>query len=638
MPNESLNGRLVSELDDDEFVEHTDIEEISADEIEELDAPTPSALSQSYPPELAADLNDLDDPAYDDVGDQDEPDDAELAALADELGVGLRTDPPGDSPPEVVVPTGPIIDVPDELASSEPGQLELGEVSALKVLFGCAMSGSSGIARFRNETGTIKLHYRAGVIELVRCTIPSLSLGAFLLERGGCSNEELEAALQAGGELSEALVAAGALGAPQMTAELVEWSKGVLAQLVTWSAGSCHFLEGRALESRSRLGFSRFKPLEDAVRLGLGEAPLLERFQRILNRSLLVLVGGPVSVDDLGLDAPERNALSRLDGDRSLQDLLAELEADPEGRVAALRAVHLGLESGLIEIGPGPVARAQLKRVQELERELAQLRQKRNFFELLGVGSEATDAEVKKSYLDLVDLYTRDTAPKELPQLTEVRAKLSDLLDKAFTALSTREKRERGASVVARISPVSSQPQSLPPRAPSMPPAAKAQSSVELFEAAEAAILKANYTLALQKIDEAIEARPDRVQYRLYKEYYKVLSDKYDRITAAGNAIKEIQKLVGDNDKVVDAHLLMGRLYKFARKKAEAGAAFERVLELDPDNQEAKTEVRIKSNRDKSAVIQQPSRAESALSFIKKRLNLEEEDPKAKKKKKPPPV
>lgn len=641
MPKESLRGSDVSELelDDEEFAEHTDIEEISADEVESLDDPVPGILSQSYPPELAADLNDLDEPAYPDEPDEDEPDDAELAAMADELGLGPSTEPPEAAAHKPVAPAGPVIDVPDELSPAEAGQLELGEVSALKVLFGCAIAASNGVARFRGEQGTVKLHYRGGTIETLRCTVPSLSLGRFLLDRGVCSQAELDAAVQSGAELSEALVASGVVDASRLTAELIEWSKWVLGQLARWTTGHCHFLEGRAPDARPSLGLGRFKPLEEAVRLGFTEEELTERYQRIMNRSLIVSTAGPVSYEDLGLYAPERSAFSRLDGERTLQELLAELEGDSEAQLGALRAVHLGLESDLIQIGPGPVARAQLRRTRELELELTQLRQRRNFFEILGVGPEASDAEVKKSYLELVDHYTRDTAAKELPQLTEVRGKLSELLEKAFTALSSREKRERGASVVARITPATPQSQSIPPRAASVStPAAKAQSSVELFEEAEAAVLKANYALALQKIDEAIEARPDRIQYRLYKEYYKALSDKYDRITAAGNAIKEIEKLVGDNDKVVDAYLLMGRLNKFARKKAEAGACFERVLELEPENQEAQTEVRIKSNRARTSVVQEPSRAESALSFIKKRLKLEEEDPKAKKKKKPPPT
>lgn len=649
MPNETGENRADQDLDDDEldFVEATNVEEVSDSEIVDMDDQLGLALSQGYPPGLSADLNDLDDAALGLEDDAEASDDAELAAMADELGLGPTTEPPEhvasvSKPTEAPGLAGPVIDVADELSPSEEGQMELGHVTALKVLFGCAMASSSGILRFRNEAGTVKLHYRRGIIEAVRCSIPELGFDRHLIERGTCTDAELQAArasdVAPGGDLPAALVSAQIATARQVAGELVEWSKSVLGQLAGWNAGFCHFLEGRPPDAWADLGFERFTPLQEAVRVAFTLEQLRERFERIMARSLIPTKAGSLGFEDLGLHGPEQAAFSRLDGEKTLQDLLEGFEGDPEAQAAALRAVHLGLESDLIQIGPGPVARAQLKRAEELERELVQLRQRRNFFEILGVGPEAADAEVKRNYLDLIDHYTRDTAPKELPRLTEARKKLSDLLEKAFTALSTREKRERGATVVARINPVNTQNQSLPPRAPSLAPAAKAQSSVELFEEAEAAALKANYVLCLQKIDEAIEARPDRIQYRLYKEYYKALSDKYDRITAAGNAIKEIQKLVGDNDRVVDAHLLMGRLYKFARKKAEAGAAFERVLELEPDNPEAQTEVRIKSNRAQSSVIKPPTRAESALSFFKNLVNKEEEDPKKKKKKKPPPT
>ncbi len=654
-----------------------DHEEPATDAVEMPDVAPPD-LSQLNPPELAADLDDLseapsaapanpwrNDPDLDELAaaaaeeeSEEEPDDAELARLADEMGLGLDTDPPAPGPTPQVVPapksdaqaakplaeppedTRPEIEVSDELARDEAGLLELGAVSGLKVLYGCALSRSSGIARFRDARGTVKLYYRQGIIEGARSTIPELSLRQFLLERGVCSEASLDAAqAELGGnyhDLASGLVGQGALDAPRLNRELTEWIKRTLGELAGWTAGACHFLEGRVPAPLHSIGLDRFKPLEEAVRVGFTPEQLGQRLERVMARSLIVKKGGEASFEDLRLYPSEQSALSRLDDEKTLAELLTDLEGSADAQAAALRAVFLGIESDLVQIGPGPVARAQIRRTQELENELVLLRQKGSFFEVLGVTPESSDIDVKQRYLDLLDHYTKDTAAKELPQLTQARSKISELLEKAFAALATKEKRERGATVVARISPVSQG--SAPARMPSIFPGAKAQSSVELFEEAEAAARKANYALCLQKIDEAIDARPDRLQYRLYKEYYKALSDKYDRITAASNAIKEIAKLVGDNERVAEAHLLMGRLYKFARKKAEAGEAFERVLELEPDNVEAQTEVRIKTNRAAASAVKQPSRAESAISFFKNLVSPEDDDPKKKKKKKPPPT
>ncbi|MBI4820438.1 MAG: hypothetical protein HY791_29495 [Deltaproteobacteria bacterium] len=160
-----------------------------------------------------------------------------------------------------------------------------------------------------------------------------------------------------------------------------------------------------------------------------------------------------------------------------------------------------------------------------------------------------------------------------------------------------------------------------PRAAPAKPaPAAPAVVAEEQFENALALAKKGKYAQAADAIDKALATNPpQRALYRIHQEYYRALDHKSDQHAAAERAIEHIESLKTQIPSTnAKPYVFLGRLYKLTKNKEAAEEAFEKALDIDPEDPDVKAEANLLKRRERttSEVMHEKSgigRAFSAL-------------------------
>jgi len=222
---------------------------------------------------------------------------------------------------------------------------------------------------------------------------------------------------------------------------------------------------------------------------------------------------------DMSLTPAQGFILSRIDGASRARDILA-LSPLPEAEVAATIADLI--EKGLLawgEAGAAPELRpsdtATRRRgartkpqgldsalAKEMER-ILELAGEKRYPELLGISAEATSAEVKKSYLELIERFHPDSQPEVLDSASSQKlSKVCAAATEAMTALSEPKK---------EAAPARAPPQRRVPK--SKPDFDRARYARDLFELGQKAYASANYWEAIQLARQAIELDEERPEY-----------------------------------------------------------------------------------------------------------------------------
>jgi tetratricopeptide (TPR) repeat protein len=137
----------------------------------------------------------------------------------------------------------------------------------------------------------------------------------------------------------------------------------------------------------------------------------------------------------------------------------------------------------------------------EMERILELAGQKR-YQEMLGVSKDASAAELKKSYLQIIERFHPDSQPAELDAASSQKlSRVCAVATEALTALS-----EPGKSAPPRPTPARRETKA-------KPDFDRAGYARELFDLGQKAYATANYWEAIQLARQAIELDPDRPEY-----------------------------------------------------------------------------------------------------------------------------
>ena len=221
---------------------------------------------------------------------------------------------------------------------------------------------------------------------------------------------------------------------------------------------------------------------------------------------------------DISLTPAQGFILSRIDGASRARDILA-LSPMPEAEVAATLADLI--EKGLLawgETGASPDrkssdtatrrrgAKPKPKGLDEtFEREMERildLAGQKRYEELLGVSEQASSAEVKKSYLELIERFRPDSQKESLDAASKMKlSEVCAVATEAMTALSTTKNEE----------PAKAPP---PPRdRKPKPEFDRSTYAEELFRLGQRAYAGANYWEAIQLARQAIELDAERAEY-----------------------------------------------------------------------------------------------------------------------------
>ncbi|MBI4822409.1 MAG: hypothetical protein HY791_39480 [Deltaproteobacteria bacterium] len=593
----------------------------------------PVAVRKKAEPSLAAAMAAASDAEGDD--DEEEPSLEMDSGLDDDLDLPEESAPKAAAPAEKV--PGDFLDLPIELTGHEEGQVAFdAQITPLKVMFGCATHKSSGSLRFKGSAGGFKLDYADGSIVEVFTSVEKLDLPAFLLDNEVCDEETIQKAKRSlenerAESLQAAMIQRNLAPAASINRATVLWAKSILGEVIRIDNGSCHFTEGKVHTPAVPLAFGPWQAPIEAVRAGFLKRDLERRLAPVMEQAASLNPACEVKLDDVAFLTPEKAIFASVDGAKTIKQLLDSVKSDQAQQMNALRALFVAIESTLLVTGSARDV-GQMTKAKEILEQFEKIKDG-DEYAILGVPRSANAQMIRARIQELKKIYAADPEG-ETQALQDAKAQLFSLFEKAVRTFSARKDELGKPRVLARPVSVMEKTRTVVARegsalggdaAPVVAVEDNATKAKKLFDQAEAAAKRGSYKEASEKLDKANELDPDRkTLYKVHQIYYKSVSDKTDRLAAAKAGVKEIETAMATGMQVAEGWVLIGRLYKFAREKESSAKAFEKAVVLDPNNQEAKTEVNMAQRRGLTSaeVLAAGSRgpAASAFSFLKKKI------------------
>lgn len=271
--------------------------------------------------------------------------------------------------------------------------------------------------------------------------------------------------------------------------------------------------------------------------------------------------------------APEEEALlSRVDGTRTAGELV---RASGLGEATAERSLLGLLCTGILEFAL-EAARASappvsLERLREEILELHQGLARRTDHEILGVAPGASPADLKAAFFRMARRYHPDVVHER--GMGDLREKLEAVFFRVNDAYRTLHAARTAAPVAG----------------PPADPAAPASFDFEdMLRVGRERLDEGKTWEAVSQFEEVARAATGRRRNRARVLLGRALLQMADREKAAEKALQEAVK---DDPAHVEAHYLLGTLYRRRGLAARATAMFKRALEIDPAHRAALAEM-----------------------------------------------
>jgi tetratricopeptide (TPR) repeat protein len=496
----------------------------------------------------------------------------------------------------------------------------LSQASVVQVLRAVFVRGLSGRVLFTRGDESIGLRFISGHV-VSGSSEPVLGrLGEVLVRSGVLERAQLDPALdlaaRRGRRLGPVLVEQQLATREQVEEALRLQVYSVLSDALSWGRGSFRFepndgslppLEEVSLRiSTTQLILKAVNSIEDpsSVREALGDP----------NRLVSSVKHPPVRLEELTLSPGDAFVLSRADGDLTARELLEITPLPPETVERSLLAL---LALGVVEYrslhsrrsSPGPVPTSQtVARPQEAVGEAIPVRpvaeEKQGRFQeihavfvglghkshrdVLGVGPGASADEVRKAYQRLATRFHPDALGDAPPEEAAKAKAIFMRVSEAYCALR---------SALPRISqdprPVAARPLQNPAPAPPPAPIVVPQPAPELapdesLRMAEEAFAERPWE-ALGILERLIPRSTGTIRSRARLLRARALLKSPGSLRTAELELREI---VEENPTYANAWLALGSFYKERGLAARAASMFRKVLEVQPGNRRATTELR----------------------------------------------
>jgi hypothetical protein len=257
-------------------------------------------------------------------------------------------------------------------------------------------------------------------------------------------------------------------------------------------------------------------------------------------------------------------------------------------------------------VGPAPAAPAGSPAAEERRREILDAfdhLKTRTHYEVLGIPTTATEAQVKEAYFKLARRFHPDSHHD--PSLGDLRNKLEAVfigLGEAYEVLKSARARahydeglgRRTAPGAPAAASGTAGPAVVGPAAYGDPEAER-RVAEEAIRRANKAMEKEQYWDAIQLLEPAIDALTGRAHVRARV----ILATAYLKNPKWVKRGEEVfQTVIRDDPQNVDALLALARIYKAQGMRTRSISMFRKVLQAQPDNEEAKAEVPPESSPD----------------------------------------
>jgi len=336
---------------------------------------------------------------------------------------------------------------------------------------------------------------------------------------------------------------------------------------------------------------------------------LAKKFEKIQERKLVCTPTFNELFPQLELSPAEVGLLKRIDGNTTITKLVISEGLDLIGALRLIWALlslrmvgmvqteetkRLAQEKEEQKVGaspksaavapePPPIKEAPLDPIlvrKEVEKKYKNF-EKEDFFSLLGVDRKKKASEIRKIYFSLAKKFHPDVlASLGLNDLIKKAGSIFAKMTQAHETLCNLEKRREYEASLKMDPNMMSKINDI------------VQAEVE-FQKGEIMLRNRNYAMALQQFEKALSLNPEEAEHFVYVGWSQFLTAKGDKIVAAVQARKMIQKGLSMRGNIDMAYLFMGRIAKFNGDIGGAQKNFNKALEINPKNDQANSEIRF---------------------------------------------
>ncbi|CAN0511585.1 unnamed protein product, partial [Laminaria digitata] len=344
--------------------------------------------------------------------------------------------------------------------------------------------------------------------------------------------------------------------------------------------------EGEQASPPFPLGLDPLGVPVDAVRTGMTRSRLNELLGPKRPCPLIISQVDGVKLEDVKLKPRELRVLKKVNGVKTLGELMEELGGSEDKSLPILQVVYFAEQAGFVAFGDDPLHKKEMAEAQEIMA-LVEKMEKQSFFDVLGVSEQSSDEEVRGRYADYAKTYHPDKIrPEAAPSLLEARRRIFSLISEAADELETENQRYQYAHDLE---------QGLTGDVATMEKVQSALQSETHFKKAEILLRVRKYDEATAELELAISMNPEDVEFKILREYIGYLSaaKRDEGLLAAQKATKAIQGMMKLNPNIASGYLYLGHLQNAQGKEDLALKYFEKVLEYDENHPEATSQVRV---------------------------------------------
>jgi tetratricopeptide (TPR) repeat protein len=219
----------------------------------------------------------------------------------------------------------------------------------------------------------------------------------------------------------------------------------------------------------------------------------------------------------------------------------------------------------------------------EALRALLEKWKKASHFDVLGVSEKTSAADVKVAYFALARQHHPDTVTEADPELRQLKAELTARMNEAYGVLSDDASRAVYVEELKGGGQVD------------VGPILQAE---EDFLRATILVKARKFLEAIALLEGAIRLNPDEGEFHAWLAYAKFVSAK-DKRLVYNDSVAECHTALKMNPHCAAAHLFVGHMSKIIGDMQKAEKAYKLCLQLDPNNTEAKSELRLIAARQK---------------------------------------
>jgi tetratricopeptide (TPR) repeat protein len=448
----------------------------------------------------------------------------------------------------------------------------------------------SGTLSLVRESLSKKLYFKNGDIVFASSGYEGDRLGEALLRAGKINVKQFDAASkvvrQTGKRVGGVLVELGFLKPKDLFWGVKFQVQEIVYSLFVWTEGEYEFNPGElpATEvitlhmSTANLILQGVKRIDDWTRISRGIPPM---------DTVLRLTDNPLKLyQNVDMSEDEKKVVSFFDGKRSIKEVFGQVNV---GDFEALKAVYVFYSIGLLEDASGPKADKKLKAVPEpayaampgLDRvriHKAYIDAKgQNYYELLGLDSEATVDEVEPAYQRLARLYHPDQQYRK--GMEELSGELEELVGRVTEAYTILSDDSRRWEYDLSLATVMGGPGAAPRKVQKPKDAAGAK---EAFSKGIDSFKKREFESATVHFKEAVRLDASNATY--FSHLALALLQRPKREAEAEEAMLAAIEL---DPHCADHRANLGLLYQKAGMKGKSKEAFEEALLLEPGNVKA---------------------------------------------------